>query len=108
MSVVDFIEISKADAVAALRKASWTQYRDELSTCGHTGCQDHPGSVERIHSTLSGLGADWDVEAAVAFIESAQRCGWLAGSLLGHDLAVVGADGRRVRFEAKRPVEVTA
>jgi hypothetical protein len=108
MTTVDFIEISKTDAIIAVRDASWTQYRAELATCGHTGCEDHPGGVQRIHSLLGGFGADWDVDQVVPFIESAQRCGWLVGSLLGHELAVVGADGRRMRFEAKRPAEDVA
>jgi hypothetical protein len=110
VSVVDFIEISQADAITAVRDASWIQYRPELATCGHRGCEDHPGGVQRIHSlSVHGFGADWDVDEAVAFIESAQRCGWLVGpGMPGHDLAVVGADGRRMRFEAKRPVEVVA
>jgi hypothetical protein len=103
MSITDFTEISKDEAIAAVRRDSWTQYRSELATCGHPGCEDHPGGVERIHSLLGGIGADWDVTHVVEFIESAQRCGWLKGSFLGHQLVVLGADGRRVRFEAKKP-----
>lgn len=103
MSVVDFIEISKADAVAAVRSASWIQYLSELATCGHPGCEDHPGGVERIHSvTFNGLGADWDLDRAIAFIERSARCGWLVGTP-GHDLAVVGAGGFQIRFASKRP-----
>ncbi len=110
MNVVDFIEISKPDAIAAVRAASWMQERAELATCGHRGCEDHPGGVQRIH-TLSpkGLGADWDLTEAVAFIESSDRCGWVvAGFSMSHDLLVVGPDGYRIRFEVKRPAEVTA
>lgn len=104
MTVVDFTEISKADAMAAVRSASWTQYRAELATCGHRGCEDHPGGVQRIHSlSPRGFGADWDLTEAVEFIEASAQCGWLLSLLPGHDLVVVGADGRRMRFEAKRP-----
>jgi hypothetical protein len=103
VTIVDFAEISKADAIAAVHAASWVQYRSELATCGHRGCEDHPGGVQRIHSMLGGFGADWDVDDVVLFIETAERCGWLEGSFLGHQLAVVGADGRRMRFEANRP-----
>lgn len=103
MTTVDFIEISKADAIAAILDATWIQYRSELATCGHPGCEEHPGGVARIHSRLGAIGADWDADAAVAFIETAQRCGWLVGGFGGHDLAVLGADGRRMHFEAKRP-----
>lgn len=102
MTVVDFTEISKAAAIAAVIAASWTEYRPELSTCGHRGCEDHPGGVERIHSLLGWAGANWDVDDVIAFIDSAERCGWL-DTPLGHKLMVVGADGRRMRFEAKRP-----
>lgn len=104
MSVIDFIEVSKAAAIAAVRDASWIQYRADLAACGHPGCEDHPGGVSRIHSILGAIGADWDVDAVVAFIETAQRCGWLVTTGSSHELAVIGADGRRMRFEAKRPV----
>ncbi len=110
MNAVDFVEISKHDAITAVTTDSWTQERPELATCGHRGCEDHPGGVQRIH-TLSpkGLGADWDLTDAVAFIESSARCGWIvAGFSMGHDLLVADADGYRIRFEVKRPAEVTA
>lgn len=108
MSVVDFIEIGKADAIAAVRDAAWVQYRSELATCGHPGCEDHPGGVERIHTrSRHGIGADWDLDAAVAFIESAERCGWMVRAI-GHDLLVVGPNDYLISFEAKQPAEVTA
>lgn len=108
MNVLDFIEIGKSDALAAVRAAAWLQYRAELSTCGHRGCEDHPGGVQRIHTqSRRGLGADWDLDAAVSFIESAVRCGWLVGAF-GHELAVIGPDNYLIYFEAKRPAAVAS
>lgn len=58
-----------------------------------------------IHSMRGGLGADWDLDGAIAAVESAREVAWV-DHLLGHNLAVREADGRIVHFEVKRPAPV--
>jgi hypothetical protein len=93
-------EITKEEAIAALRKHAWTQRSDEV-TCGHPGCEDHRAAGRTvIHSYLGGFGADWDLDGAIAAVESARKVAW-APHWMGHDLAVQTAEGKVVRFEAK-------
>lgn len=92
--------IAKEEAIAALRKHAWTQQSDEV-TCGHPGCEDHRAEGRTvIHSFLGAFGADWDLEDAIAAVESAQKVAW-SPNWIGHDLAVQTAEGKVVRFEAK-------
>ena len=93
-------EITKEEAIAALRKHAWTQRSDEV-TCGHPGGEDHRAEGRTvIHSVLGGFGADWDLDDAITAVESAQKVAWSA-NWMGHDLAVQTAEGKVVRFEAK-------
>lgn len=99
------IEIGRNEAIDAIRAAAWTGPDGDEVTCGHTGCHDHAVMRTRIHSVRSGLGADWDLDAAVRSVEDCQVVGW-AWSLLGHDLAVQEADGGVVRFQVDAPALV--
>lgn len=93
------VRTNKTDAVEALRKAAW---QGEVETCGHTGCTDHRGpGIPRIHTMAGGLGADWDLDSAIDFVENADEV-WWSPNLFRHDLAVK-RDGRMVRFEARAP-----
>ena len=58
-----------------------------------------------IHTRAGGFGADWDVSAAVAFIDAAEQVGW-GDSLLGHNLYAV-KDGRCIFFDVKGPAHAT-
>lgn len=108
MTATDITRISTQEALEAVRAAAWTQYDSSNSTCGHRGCEDHPAEWQRIHTqSRLGFGADWDLDEAERFIESAQKCAWVP-SLLGHELGVIGADGTTIYFGAKPPAEVTA
>lgn len=93
-------EITKEEAIAALRKHAWTQRSDDV-TCGHPGCDDHRAEGRTvIHSILGGFGADWDLEDAINTVESARKVAW-SSNWMGHDLAVQNAEGKVVRFEAQ-------
>jgi hypothetical protein len=100
MSQREPVEVSKEDAIAAVRAAGWPEMGD---SCGHRGCEEHQEPKRWIvHSRAGGFGCDVDVESAVQEIEAGQRCVWVYG-LLGHNLVVVGADGRTLAYEIPRP-----
>lgn len=93
------VRTNKTEAIQALGKAAWNR---EMETCGHTGCTDHLGpGIARIHTVAGGLGADWDLDAAIDYVENADEVWWVP-NLFRHDLAVK-RDGRVVRFEARAP-----
>lgn len=54
-----------------------------------------------VHSFLGTLGADHDLERALALVDEADRVGWMP-HLLRHELAVV-VGRRRYNFDVKRP-----
>lgn len=95
MALTHVDPITKAEAIAAIRAAGWTE------TCGHTGCTDHPGGKWRIHSIAAGIGADWDLDEAERAVERSTEVGW-SDHLLRHDLIVL-TDGRIYRFDVRRP-----
>lgn len=101
----DPVYISTEEALEALRGAAWEQPApEEDAACGHPGCTDHPGQGRlRIHTMLGPIGADWDLTNAEEFVRTAQRCAWVPHSLQ-HELGVIGADGKAVYFEVRRPV----
>ncbi len=93
-------EVSKEDAIAAVTAAAWPEMGE---ACGHTGCEDHREVKRRlIHSRAGMFGADSTLEGAIAEIQSAQQCLWVA-DVMGHDLLVVTAEGRRHFYEVRRP-----
>lgn len=98
------VEITAEEAIAAARAAAFTcEPEPEAATCGHPGCTDHPGEGRKIiHSRRGGLGADWDLADVEQEIANAQRVAWIDG-FLGHELAVVPAEGSPINFEVKRP-----
>lgn len=58
-----------------------------------------------IHSRLGGIGADWDLDDAIALAERSTWRGWM-DSLLGHNLGIEHYDGDRLRlyaFDVPRP-----
>lgn len=54
-----------------------------------------------IHTRAGGLGADWDLDTALAFVESADEIVWVR-SIFHHDLAVRQGD-RWVCFDVPQP-----
>jgi hypothetical protein len=99
-------EITKDEAIAALRAAAWEeQPESEDAVCGHPGCTDHPAKGRmRIHSFRSFIGCDWDLDRAEAAVRAAQAVAWV-DDILDHNLAVREQDGGTVRFDAKRPAD---
>jgi hypothetical protein len=87
--------MSIEETVALLRQHAFTVTDEDASDAGRT----------LIHSRLGGIGADWDLDDAVALAERAQWRGWI-GSLLGHDLGVEVHDSDKVRlyaFDVRQP-----
>lgn len=89
-------ELTKDEALARL-----DPFQEHIDPCanGHVD-HDESGHLGRrlIHSfSPRGLGADWDADAVVAFIEASTRIVDVGGS---HPLAVF-SDGRWIKFEAK-------
>jgi hypothetical protein len=95
-----FVEVTKEDAIAAVRAASWAK---QVETCGHTGCEDHIGDGGRYIHVMSGFGMDMPLEQVEAEIRDALQIGWI-DHLLDHDLAVKTAEGRIHCYDVKRPV----
>lgn len=128
MSVVTVA--TKTEAAVALDAHSWTQELDEtpeqlrervraavlkalpgvlepgVGKCVELVMQAiaSPPTKRRIHSvTLGGLriGADWDLDRAVEFVEAADDVFW-TDDMLRHDLIVRGG-GRVIAFDVPRP-----
>ena len=59
-----------------------------------------------VHCRLGGMGADWGLPAALDLVASARSVDWSRG-LFGHDLVVVGEDGKQYRFDVRKPGEET-
>lgn len=121
--------ITADEAVAALTAAAWTESISEeryeaaveavLKLCGEPE-EDRdpyvPASQIRaavrgelgtprtlIHCFMGGMGADWDLDGAVALArKDGAQCAW-APNLMRHELAVY-AGGSMHRFDARRPV----
>jgi hypothetical protein len=102
----DAVYIEKDEALTAARGAAWEEPADPGdATCGHPGCTEHPAPGRlRIHSIWGGIGADWDLTQVEDYIRDAQRCAWV-GSFIGHELGVIGEDGRAIYFEVRRAVD---
>ena len=61
---------------------------------------EKPGRT-RIHSRAGGIGADWDLDTVLAFIDDADEVGF-GMSLLGHEMYVLQGE-RQVNFEVAAP-----
>jgi hypothetical protein len=121
-------QITQQEAATAIEAAAWEQqpgdeaYRravealaarvrddpgpytgDDIMTVIHAHV---PAPVKRIH-TFAGSGADWDLDAAVAFARTpGAACAWhLRLMSMGHDLRITAA-GRTVWFEVTAPEPV--
>ena len=85
------IYITKEEAAAALRAVAFPVTDPEDSAYGRT----------LVHCMTGGtLGADWDLDGALALVERADQIAW-HWSLLGHELTVKDADGRTYMFNAQ-------
>lgn len=90
------VRITIEEAVAAVRAAAFTESFDEDDDRGR-----EPRTL--VHSFTTGglmLGADWDLDAVVAFIERSEDRAWCY-SLVKHEL-IVAADNRILVFDAQR------
>jgi hypothetical protein len=89
--------LTPEQARQALTTAAWTVDDPESADHGRT----------LVHCLLGGIGADWDLDAALALVDGARDIRWVP-HLLAHDLAVIAEDGRLHRFDVKRPAHQTA
>lgn len=81
--------LSVEETVALLRAHAFTVDDEDSSDHGRT----------LIHSRLGGIGADRDLDGAIALAERAQWRGGIS-SLLGHDLGIEVQDADKVRLYA--------
>lgn len=79
------VDLTKEEASAALREAAFT------ASDGRT----------TIHSFLSMIGADHDLDRALELVAESTRCAWV-DHWCGHDLAVV-TNGRLYHYDVRRP-----
>lgn len=93
------VPVDKAVAIEAVREASWAE---QVTTCGHRGCEEHQGDGQRMIHCVSGFGCDVSLDQAIAEIEAASQVVW-ADHWLHHDLAVVTAEGRVHCYDVRRP-----
>lgn len=77
-------EYTVEEATALLRQHAFTIAADVK--------HEPPRTV--IHCRLGGIGADWDLDGAIALVERSTWRGWVE-SIMGHNLGVVATtDGR--------------
>ena len=88
-----FIPLTAEQAVTALTEGAFTLNEDETA---------RKAGDKIVHTRSRMFGADWDVAAAVEFVSSADRVGWLPDLFMGHDL-IAYRDGREIRFDLRRP-----
>lgn len=87
------IDISKEDAVAALRAQVF-----------------NAGDRQLHHCFIGTMGADWDLDAAIECVEQAAHVAWACSLFFGWGLAVIPTgEHERVRFfdSCKPPTSVT-
>jgi hypothetical protein len=94
----DPYRITVEEAIAAARAAAFTESFDEDD--------EESGREPRtlLHSfTTSGIaiGADWDLDGVVDFIERSEDRAWNPHIMFGHELLVV-TDDRMIAFDAQR------
>lgn len=84
------------EAIAAVTAAAFTIRSDD---------PDDPQQTRRVvHSFRGPFGADWDLSSVVSCIRASRSLHWqpIGPFASTHPLLVVEADGRKIRFEAKR------
>lgn len=90
------LRLTKIGAKHLATQAAWTVQDEETGTPGRTV----------IHSRAGGIGADWDLDDVLTFIDDADEVGF-AQSFLGHELFVAkkreNGHERLVFFEAPEP-----
>lgn len=91
MNTTGIVDIDAATAARAMRAAAFT-IGEEFEGAGRV----------IVHTLAGPFGADWDLDSAVAVLADAQRIAW-QDSITRHDLAVVTAEGRLLRFDVPRP-----
>jgi hypothetical protein len=87
------VHIDKATAAEALRKAAFRV----------TDLDSQDYGRQLVHCLIGTMGADWDLDAALADLAKASEVAWVDG-LAGHDLAVL-VGGRLRNFNVRRPEE---
>lgn len=103
------IPTTKAEAIEAVTTAAWIeQPKPEDATCGHRGCEDHPGEGRKMIHVLSGFGMDMPLDHVLGEIGAAREVWWDPEAWLGHQLAAATAEGRVHRYEVKAPTHATA
>lgn len=98
-----YVLISKEAAIDAVREAAWTT---QVTTCGHTGCEDHLGDGPAYVHCMSGFGMDMPLEGVEDVIRSALKVGWDPDALMRHHLVVLTADKRTRWYDVPLPAEV--
>lgn len=92
--------LTKDEAIRLIRENSWAERGEP--TCGHTGCEDHPGEGPRMIHTYSGFGGyDTSLEVAEEAVREAVAVEWVE-HLLQHDLAIKRPDGHVLYFDVRR------
>lgn len=86
------IPITAAQAAEELRRVAFTVTDPDDSAYGRT----------LVHVFTGTVGADWDLDRALALLSDAQAIGW-RNSPLNHDLTVVTDDAARYSFNVQRP-----
>jgi hypothetical protein len=84
----------RAEFVDAVHAQAWDDGK-ECPTCEGRG-KVYPGR-RLVHCMGGFTGADWDEDVVVDEIEAAREVKWMP-DLMGHDLAVLAADGKVWRF----------
>lgn len=92
---------NKTEAKKALVAAAFTETHKHCETCS---C-DVPPDRQLIHCRLGGMGADHDLESALAHVEESDEIVWITSPFC-HDLAVVV--GERVYCYAVRNPELSS
>lgn len=88
-----FIPLTPEQASAALSDGAFTLNEDETA---------RKAGDKIVHTRARIFGADWDLAAAIEFVSTADRVGWLPDLFMGHDL-IAYRDGREIRFDIRRP-----
>lgn len=118
-------EVTKDEAVAALKDAAWTKpvpeesYVKAVDAVRSICTEVRPGEAALaadilgaidlalgkpetiIHCILGSFGADWDLDGAVKLIGEAEKVGWVP-DIFRHELAVL-KDGKLHRFDVRAP-----